>query len=157
LTTVTVVTSGVLALIEVLDVASVVDISTSLDHGGISELRALNQLDTSVVVLLEDLGQVTIGNGGVSWLIPGRWTDETTVSWVTHGEVRSQILVKSTLSVEGLRGVLELTVRGDSFRIKEVLIDITIRVGIDVCLSVIEVCVGVVSQIIGTSKSVGAS
>lgn len=83
--------------------ASVVDISTTFSHKTISEFRALHKFDTSVVIFLEDLSQITVGNGSVSWLVSIRWAYETTVVGVTHWEVWSQVLIEGTLSAEGLR------------------------------------------------------
>lgn len=75
------------------------------------------------------------------------WTDETTVVRLTHWEVRGEVLIQSTLSVNNFGAVGELRVRCDLLGGEVSLISITVRVCVDVVFGVIEVGIGLVSVI----------
>jgi hypothetical protein len=110
---------------------------TTLCHHEFSEFRALNQLDTSVSVILGKLGKV-VRDGLVSGVVMIRTSDETTVDWDTHWVIRAVVLVKSAVFFDGLGGVLELSVTIDLSSSEVGLINITEGVGVDVGFSVVE-------------------
>jgi hypothetical protein len=83
-------------------VASVILVGTTLHHDCVSELGALSQLNAGVVVVLEELGQVTVGNCSFCGLVKVCRTDETTICRHAHGEVRAEVLVKGALSLNSL-------------------------------------------------------
>ena len=118
--------------------ACVVRVGTTFNHKSGGELGALRQLDTSVVIILEECCQIIVRDSRLSGSIVSRRRNKTTIVWHAHWEIRREILVQSALSVHSLSRVLELRVGSNSLRSVEFLIAVTIRVPINVVLSIIE-------------------
>ena len=121
---------------------------TTLCHHEFSKFRALNQLDTSVGVILGKLGKV-VRDWHVCGVIMIRTSNETTVDRDTHWVIRAEVLVKSAVFFDGLGGVLELSVTIYLSSSEVGLINITEGVGVDVGFSVVEECVTSVGVVCG--------
>lgn len=115
-------------------------------------LRALHELDTRVVVVLSQLGQVAVGHRRFGGLVQVCGRNETTVVGDTEREVGRKVLVESAFSVDDLSRVSKLGVTGH-LRASEVgLITVAERVRVNVVLGVVEEGVsriGVVSGLQG--------
>jgi len=112
-------------------------------------LWALHELDTRVVVMLSQLGQVAVGDRCLGGLVQVCRTNETAVVGDTEREVGREVLVQGAFSVDHLGRVDELGVTRD-LRVSEVrFIAVAERVRVNVILGVVEEGIGFISVVCG--------
>jgi hypothetical protein len=125
-------------------VTGVVTSYTTFNHKVFRELGALHHLDSCVSVILLHLGNVAILNCVLSGIIVEIFSDKTLKDWNTHWEIRTEILVKSALSLNCFGGVNKFRVASDLSSSEVAFIYIAVGVWVNVVLSIVEESIGVI-------------
>jgi len=117
---------------------SSISANTTFRHQIFSELRAIIKFYSCVIIILGQLCIVSVWYCSLCRSVVSDITNKTTIIRFAHWKVRSEILIKSTLSVRLLSTIRELGVGSYLCVIKICFISIAERIWVNIVFCIIK-------------------